>query len=318
MRNDIRFYDLDLNLVHILPQNAPDCGYTSCNTTTEHNGDGAVEIVFRDSELKKKIEAYRGNLIVVWNDFQGFIPCYNFDSSDRVVGMHLNGLLHRAVIPDVTEQTGDVETIARKIISQYVPWLTLPEKIVGFSNTVTYCPEKYQTADVYIQTLFNLDHAGYRITADVKNKKFVFACIKQREIPLLLSEGRKNAYDFKISFNGKEEAFGGWYQQKQEDGDPVWTYLSLDNTKAGIYMVDTVLNATTEAEAMTELKQHRAEYEMSVTTRNIRYCVDYQLGDVLKVQKDGVTVKKLVSGVNQWNEKEYGEQPILTEVEENE
>ena len=42
--------------------------------------------------------------------------------------------------------------------------------------------------------------------------------------------------------------------------------------------------------------------------------VDYNIGDIIRIQIDGVTEKLLVSGVNMWNEKSYGEEPILTEI----
>ena len=37
---------------------------------------------------------------------------------------------------------------------------------------------------------------------------------------------------------------------------------------------------------------------------------------MLRVRHGGVTVKRLVSGVNMWREAEYGEEPVLTDESE--
>ena len=321
INDDIYFYDFDFNLLHILPQHGAVVGYSSINATIELNNSGSVELVFYDDDLKSIIQNNPDNIIVIWRDFQGFLTSYKFiEKENRLFGMNLNGLLHRAVIPPLSEKTDTAENIARTAMSS-IDWLTLGEKN-GNTSSVTYETSKYLTADKFIQDLFTLDNSGYRIRADIPNKEFVFEVIPNTENRLVISENNLNAYEFETSYNNKELAFGGWYNEKQPDDadgnavDSIWKYVAVDNTKNGIYKIDTVLSAETKTEAINELKKLKSKYEITTKTRNIEHNIDYVLGDVVRVQKDSMTTKKLVSGINMWKEVSYNEEPILKEFEE--
>lgn len=312
MTDDIRFYNFDLDLMYILP------GYISVSVTQEFNGDGALEIVYTDPELRQLITDNRDNIIVSWRGFQGFVTGFkNDDAQNRLLGMSLNGLLHRVVIPAQPETTADVETIARNAVVQYAPWLTLGA-VSGFTESDAHSTEKYMQGNDYIKQLMQTDNGGYRITADFKTKKFVFECLKSRTNPLMLSASNLNAYDFEVTYTNKELSYGGWYKKEQEDADPVWTYITLDDAKTGVYKMDTVLEAATEAEARAELAQAVGEYDISAKTKDIYYGTDYQLGDIVRVQKDGITERKLISSVDMRRDSAYSEQPNLAEYEEGE
>lgn len=306
--NDIYFYDLDFNLLYILPNFGVDRGYISVNTKEEFNGSGSVEIVFIDDELKAIVRQYRNDLMVVWKDFRGFITSYQFNKQCRLTGMSLNGLLHRSVIPQtVTELTGDVETLARSALAN-VPWLTLGE-ITGFTNIVKYSTDTYLTADTYIQELLFKDGAGYDIEADFENKNFIFTVLKVAENPLVISEGNLNAYNPVETYINKDLAYGGWYKDSEEE----WHYINPDG-KTGIYKIDTVLSSETEAEALEELGALKARSELTVETKTLKHGEDYKLGDIVRVQHDGLTVQKKITAFEMWADKGSGEQPILEEV----
>lgn len=306
--NDIYFYDLDFNLLYILPNFGVDRGYISVNTKEEFNGSGSVEIVFIDDELKAIVRQYRDDLMVVWKDFRGFITSYQFNKQCRLTGMSLNGLLHRSVIPQtVTELTGDVETLARSALAN-VPWLTLGE-ITGFTNIVKYSTDTYLTADTYIQELLVKDGAGYDIAADFEDKTFIFTVLKASENSLVISEGNLNAYNPVETYINKELAYGGWYKDSEEE----WHYLNPDE-KTGIYKIDTVLSSETEEEALEEMKDFKARSELTVETKTLKHGEDYKLGDIVRVQHDGLTVQKKITAFEMWADKGSGEQPILEEV----
>ncbi|MBQ7794727.1 MAG: hypothetical protein IJ366_09470 [Clostridia bacterium] len=307
---DIRFYDLDFNLLYILPQYAEDFGYQSINTQQDFNDNGSVEIVFRDEELKGIAEQYRDNILVTWNGFQGFLTSYKWtDSECRLFGMHLNGLLHRIVIGITSETTDTAENIARAVFEN-IDWLTLGE-MAGDTKEVTYSTDKPKTADTFIQELFKAGDCGYCVTANLLEKKYVLDIINTRTNPLMLSVSNLNAYGVEVTYNGKAIAHGGWYKK-----DDAWLYVSKDTTRTGIHNVDTVLSAGTNAEALNELKACKEEYEVIANVRNIEYGADYAIGDIVRVQTDGITQRQLVSGVSRWQEKGYGEKPILTDFTE--
>lgn len=321
INDDIYFYDFDFNLLHILPEKAQDCGYSSMNATINLNNSGALEIVFYDEDLKKVVEGNADSIIVVWRDFQGFLTSYKFtEKESRLFGMHLNGLLHRAVVEPLSEKTDTAENIARNAVSK-ISWLTLG-KSNGQTGSVTYETSNYLTADTFIQNLLVLDNAGYRIRADIPKKQFIFEVIPHSENRLIISENNLNAYDFEVVYNNKELAFGGWYKEKQPDDadgnsvESIWKYVMIDNSKSGIYKIDKVLSAETKTEALNELAKLKSKYEISTKTRNIEHNTDYSLGDVVRVQKGSITSKRLISGINMWKETSYGEEPILNEFEE--
>lgn len=313
--DDVYFYDFNLNLVYILPSFGADKGYISMNAQKDFNDSGSLEIVFIDSKLKSIIKEYQDDLIVIWKGFQGFLTGHQFDKQCRAMGMSLNGLSHRIVIPKtVTMLNGTVEVLARSAISSNAPWLTLGEK-KGFKNVVDYSTDTYLKADTYIPDLLALDNAGYEIYADTTNKKYVFRVLKSCETELILSEDNLNAYDFVENYSNKNIAYGGWYQKEQSDGsDPVWTYITTDETLTGINVIDTVLSSKTESEALQELKSKTAELEIELKTKKVQYGIDYNLGDIVRVQNDGVTTKKKVIGVIMSKEKGFTENPILSEV----
>lgn len=316
--SDIRFYDFDFNLLYILPEFANKAGYISINTEQQMNDSGALEIVFVDSELKRIIEEKIDNILVIWEDFQGFLTSYRWDNQMRITGMHLNGLLHRNVIPNTSgELTGNVGELTRSAINKNIQWLKSEDE-TSFEKEIKYSTDKYLKADKYIQDLLNLDSGGFQIKADIKNKQYILEFIKAEKQRLMLSQNNLNAYDFEITYINKELSYGGWYEKKQEDKDPEWCYISLDENKEGIYKIDTVLSSNSEIEALNELKKLKAEKEVTAKTRNIKYLEDYKLGDIIRVQEGGITNEKIIIGIKKWKEKEYGEQPILTEVTANE
>lgn len=314
--DDIYFYDFDLNLVYILPSFGTDKGYISMNVQKDFNDFGSLEIVFIDSKLKSIIKEHKDNLIVTWKGFQGFLTGHQFDRMCRAMGMSLNGLLHRIVIPKtVTVLNGTVEALARSAISSNATWLSLGDE-KGFETSVDYSTDTYKTADRYIPELLALDNAGFEIYADIPNKEFIFRVLKSQELELMFSTNNLNAYDFVENYSNKKVAYGGWYEKEQSDGsDPVWTYITTDETLTGINVIDTVLSSKNEDEALQELKSRAAELEIDLKTKKVQYGVDYNLGDIVRVQNDDVATKKKVIGIIMSKEKGFTENPILSEVE---
>lgn len=71
-----------------------------------------------------------------------------------------------------------------------------------------------------------------------------------------------------------------------------------------------------DTEAENELKALTAEYTVSAETKDITHNTDYRLGDIVCIQNDGITQKKIIKGINMWNENGYGEEPVFSELEE--
>lgn len=310
MIQDIRFYDLDFNLLYILPPCRNNIGYVSINTTQEYNDSGDLEIVFSDEKLKAVIEEYRDNLMVIWSDFQGFLTSYRWtDKECRLFGMHLNGLLHRAVIGVTAESTATVKAIADKALGT-IGWLS-QKYTDAVPASVTYGTKKPERADDFLQNLFKAGNCGYSISADIPNKQYVFTIFARNNNPLMLSVANLNAYGIEITYINKELAHTGWYKVND-----TWQSVSDGSGKSDIHNIATVLDAETSAEATNELKECKAKYEVVATTRNVSCGIDYNIGDIVRVQSGSITKRQLVAGIKRWQENGYGEQPILTDYEE--
>ena len=235
--------------------------------------------------------------------------------------MHLNGLLFKKVIPK-GEYSGDIQAVSKNVIEQHFDWLNFYNNNNLANYQVEYKLDKPMQGNKFFKDFLTLKNMGFNIWMDWKQKKFMFKLLKSVQNPLRLSEDNLNAYEFSENFDSKNVAFGGWYEKEPPEDDKeaeaVWTYIE-SNSKTGIYKQDVVLSAKNEIEAIEELKKHIADYSLKFKTRNVKYNIDYKIGDIVKVLTDNKTVKKKVTGVEIWHEKnEYNEQPILSEVADDE
>ncbi len=306
---DIRFYDFSFNLLYILPSYSDESGYISVNAREDFSGSGAFELEFYDPRLKRIIEENRDRLIVSFNGFWGFLTSYRWDEKMTVYGMHLNGLLHRAVLPKTDgEVTGGLSEIITGLIEN-IDWLKVKEPLEE-CGSVTYSRDDYSLADEYIEELLGILGVGYRIDADIKEKCFTFSLIVPSQRELIISSENKNAHDFQVSYINKKKANGGWYKDK-ESGE--WRYISLSE-KAGIEKIDTLLSKTNENDAINELKNCTETFEILAEIYGLEYRRDYKIGDIVRVQNEELSVKKQILGVRMWDENGYAEEPILGEI----
>lgn len=330
-----------------MPQWSYSIGYTSCNVQQDFNGNGSFEIVFHDAELKQLVAEQKNELLFVkWGRFAGFLTGHQWsDSECHLYGMHINGLLKNFVVPaDENEEEVNAEELVLntvRIVNEDAEWLGISEKN-GWNEKVSFPKSNYTPLDVWLQELLEQLGWGYDIAVDFAGKRFVFSLQKPTENNLILSLNNLNAHAFVETFDNKTYANGGWYavdvereqEQLGEDGFPMkdesgdvimetvtvkeWRYITNGEPLSGMLRRDVVLSATTDAEAENELKTFRNTDDMTAETENIKLGVDYKIGDVVRIQNaEGVTIRRLVSGVNWWQEQSYNEKPIMTEVKVN-
>lgn len=317
---DIRFYDFEFNLLRVLPPYADGIGYKAIDTKRGLYDSGSLEINFSDSILKKIIKENEADIIVRWRDFVGVLNSYRWtDKEDIVTGTHLNGFLERNIVratkyfknDEYEDVTNSVEALVNDAINKSTAKSWLIFNRPDDTKTITYGTEEPKTLAEWFSGLYEISGYGYEIKADFTNKKFYLELIKPNINPLMLSEDNLNAHEFETTYINKNMAFGGYY--KSEDG---WIYIAADNEKTGVFQKSTVLKSEKESDAFNELKKCKAEFEIAASARNIEYGKHYKIGDVLRVQKDGATDKRLVSGVNRWEENGYYENPTMIAYDE--
>lgn len=321
---DLRLYDEKFRLVCIVPR----C--VSVNWSITYNAIGTFEAHFEPGDAAMQTALERPFLVAVQGGLQAVVPAFQINAREGILyGRTCNWLLTGGVVPDfdtkseILPANGDVETLARAYVAYALPWMQLGET-AGFTKQIQFWRNTYNSlSDVVCDCLAN-DGGGHEVVFDRVSKRWVFRCLKGRELPLLLSEQSRTAYETEYTRDALEGYTGGWYQEEQpEDAegnrpDAVWKYIALDGEKTGIYRRDCVLSASTQSEARSELAKKQAVQAIQAKTRNLKLGKDYQLGDVVRVQVAAgatrITQKKRIVGVNiSYEAGACEEQPVLEE-----
>ena len=142
----------------------------------------------------------------------------------------------------------------------------------------------------------------------------------------MFSISNLNAYDIVESYDNKSYGTGGWYKEEREETTTdsegktetktieEWKYYNKISAVSGIYKKEILLSSDSEEKATTEFDSKIPFNQVSLNTRNVKYGEDYALGDIVRCQTKNVAVKKQITSINRWYEKELGEKPILSEV----
>lgn len=317
MMQDIRIYDFEFNLLHIENR------FTSSNWRVMYNDVGTFETHFDlDNDV---VPIILGNkyLVAVQGNQAAIITGKLAINDLTVFGRTCNWILSRRVTPDFTKND-TAEVIARELVTDAfsdVANFTLGD-LAGFSTPINFWRNTYNPTHEVIRDCMLNDNGGHEVTFDTVNKQWVFRCLKGVELPLIISEDNRNAYDTEYSEDMLNHYTAGWYETHPEidDGEIVtdWIYLPGDTSKTGIYRWETRLTGETESEANSDLKNKRYEEKVLAKLYNLKYGTDYNLGDTVRIQvKKGAfktTVQRRITGVNLWYEhNNIGEQPIFEE-----
>ncbi|MBQ7097011.1 MAG: hypothetical protein IJN96_02960 [Clostridia bacterium] len=117
-----------------------------------------------------------------------------------------------------------------------------------------------------------------------------------------------------------DNAEGIWKTDEERPGE-IWGYVDNPDV-AGAKKWDVVLNGTkTVAEAMTEISGKTQKESSELETRNVEYGVDYDLGDIVRVQVEfgqfKRTFKKRITSVNiYYDADKSGVKPVFGNVED--
>ena len=96
-------------------------------------------------------------------------------------------------------------------------------------------------------------------------------------------------------------------------------YLQIDTDKTGLYRWEAILSGSSRKEAEKSLKTKNKECKINAKINNVKFEQDYNLGDVVRLQKKIgdriIDVQRYVSSVRIWNNsRECGERPNFKEV----
>ena len=298
------FYDFDFKLLYAEPK------VKSISWTLYFNGIGTFEAHFPLSSELTEITAEKRYLAVRDGEKNAIITGREVTDELILYGRTANWLLEKRIAPKTESVTQKAGLICRDLVeeafSDVADFATL---ILAEGDVIT--AERTALSTVYDAVKGYLSEAGlgHRLDFDAKNRKWRFSVIKGVQKPLLISESNKNAYETSVCEDILDLADCAYYG---ENG-----YIAGERT--GIYRWETVLSAQTQTEANNQLKEKNIKSEILLKLRGLKFGVDYNLGDTLRIQitkgKWRVTEKRTVSGVRLFKKGGFFEEvPIFTET----
>lgn len=320
----LRLYNFDFDIVLNISR------FSSVKWSLCYNDIGTLEAHFPcNSEIvgaivENIIPPQNKQLVIVDGNRSAIITGYRLQEDFAVYGRTCNWLLSKRITKKFDTMSGTCDALARGFVSE--AFSDVDEFILGDELDITEDTEFSKdtnslTSDV-VKECLKLQNCGHSVDFDTSRKCWIYRGLRGADLSLVLSDAGKNAYNIAFTYDILDVADCGYYE-KIVEGDSETTsqttYLTTDGTKIGIYRWEAVLTGNSEAEALSDLKSKKLKDETSLNTRNIKFEVDYNLGDVVRVQflrgNTRKTVKKRIIGVEILKSMGYtDEQPIFEEV----
>ncbi len=335
---DIRIYDFEFNLLCIMTD------VISSQWHILYNGVGTYDGHFRLADEISDIILANKYIVIVQGELQAICTGRIVDNELTVCGRTVNWIMTKRVRPPfktstIFENYTDAETILLYCLKK------------GFTEPPAISEEGIETADIDtnravsnfiipeptgaqvmsnhfwrisandIETLCvdlcNKLDRGHRLVFDIINKCWRFEFIYPKKNEILISKESKTAYEFEYCNDMLSEANGGWYPSYDADAEEETTWHYIKNgEKKGIYDWDCVLSCSSESEAIDELFNKSETDKIQSRLRNLKFGVDYELGDIVPVyyRYGGIsdTQYYLVNGIDiKMTDMDSYEEPIL-------
>ena len=210
---DVRFYDLDFNLLCI------ESRFKSVDWDLLFNGIGKFEMHCDTGSSLVGIALENKYIIAVQGDRQAIITTKRFeDNKFTLFGRTLNFLLSKKVLFsfDVSDfESNNLADVVTKLVSENFP----EAEIVIDEGIDDICNFSSNTCTLYdaISKILEEKGMGHKLFYDIKNKKWIFHLLKEQKKDLLFSESLLNMYAFEKEDSILDEAKGGYYYQKITD-----------------------------------------------------------------------------------------------------
>lgn len=335
---DIRIYDFEFNLLCIMTD------VISSQWHILYNGVGTYEGRFRLADEISDIILANKYIVIIQGELQAICTGRIVDNELTVCGRTVNWIMTKRVRPPfktstIFENYTDAETIllyclkkgfteppalneegiettnvdASRVVSNFV----IPEPTGVESMSNHFWRISANDVETLCVDLCNKLDRGHRLVFDIINKCWRFEFIYPKKKEFLISKESKTAYEFEYCNDILSEANGGWYASYDSEAEEQTTWHYIKNgEKKGIYNWDCVLSCSSESEAIDELFKKSETGKIQSRLRNLKFGVDYELGDVVPVyyRYGGIsdTQYYLVNGIDiKMTDMDSYEEPIL-------
>ncbi|MBE7028129.1 MAG: hypothetical protein E7407_03740 [Ruminococcaceae bacterium] len=316
---DLRIYDFEFNLLAI------ETKVISSSWEFFFNDIGKAEIhISRNSEI---IPALFDNryLFITQGEKQAIVTAKQIGRDCVIYGRTPDWIISRRILtPFKSVLTGNAETLIRNLVKNYGfgtdSCFILGEKS-GISDETEISVKDISCLSDVVKDTLSKCNAGRRVYLNIKNKKWVFEVLKERDNPLVICESLKNAYDTEYVFDLQNYFTEGYYNKIKDDGEGTQISSIEETAQTGMYKWQTPLLASYAVDAENEMLRYKIEENLKLNTRNLLYGEDYNLGDIVTVSIDTENLKRTkkyrIIGAELWNESgDEGQRPIFEEKEE--
>lgn len=218
---DIRIYDFTFNLLHI------EHDFISSNWTLKYNGIGTFEAHFPIKSWIVPVVMGNSYLVAVQGEKQAIVVGIQAGDDFALFGRTVNWLLSKRTVSDFdTEQTNstDFKTVVQYVTDQAFRYHSdYPVTNFALSSTVTkdigafWRNTRNAVYDVVHDLCVRAENSGHRLVFNVPKKQWVLELYQGNDLPLIISEGNRNASEISVSRDCLDFATDGWYERAMKD-----------------------------------------------------------------------------------------------------
>ena len=218
---DIRIYDFTFNLLHI------EHDFISSNWTLKYNGIGTFEAHFPIKSGIVPVVMGNSYLVAVQGEKQAIVVGIQAGNDFAVFGRTVNWLLSKRTVAKFKtndlSQSSLSEIIAYVLNESFIKNVNYPVDNMCMDCNVTYSIGTFwrntrNTAyDVIHDLCARAKNSGHRLVFNVPKKQWVLELYQGNDLPLIISEGNRNASELSVSRDCLDFATDGWYERAMKD-----------------------------------------------------------------------------------------------------
>ena len=221
---DVRIYDFEFNLLHT------EHDISSCNWSLYDNAIGTFEMHFSLESALTKIVAENRYLVAVQGEKQAIITGRQFGKEGVLYGRSCNWILTRFCVCEEFDlndlfdsgriSSKDAQTVCSYLIRQGmgdIENFIFEENATSEFGEVFLQNQRVTTVFELVQQSMKQAGGGHRVYFDIKEKQWKFSLVQGKELPVILSEDNRNAYESEYMADLQNLFVGGYYEQTMTD-----------------------------------------------------------------------------------------------------
>lgn len=208
--NDVFFYNYGFEPLEQVS------GFISLNATKKYCGFGTAEIHLPITKTEIiRILVDNPYIICIARDVQMIVTGWQLGEDIAIFGRTPEWLLTKRVVAPFSLAKKTPAEIATYAVQNAMDDFADTAGDASFGETMNYSAKEPKTVYDIVCDVLNPSELGFRMTADVKQKEFIFSVYKGKEQPLMISPSNRTAYDMKYIRDMQDTADNcGWYQRE--------------------------------------------------------------------------------------------------------